>query len=614
MKPSIVAFGRPMLAAWIVTVSARAMPARATNYPFGSRPVAYTAGSILPDHLPQGALDQAVRGFYDAWKAEYVTEACGPGRFVVRSKASPGNLTVSEAHGYGMMLMALMAGHDPQARRIFDGMYAYFREHPSVFNADLMAWNQDKSCADVEGGDSASDGDLDIAYALLLAGKQWGDCGRLDYSGEARDVLAAIRQDELDATGQYVKLGDWVDPSSPYHNSTRTSDFMPDHYRSYSDATGDPVWMGLLDRTYSIVSAVQVNHSPGTGLLPDFIVDPLTAPAPAPPNFFEGPLDGGYSYNAARDPWRLGTDFVLSGEPRARAALQAINAWIRGATGNDPGNIKSGYGLDGSYTAGEDYLSMAFVAPLGVGAMVDASNQAWLNDIWDLVVATPIEAEGYFENTLKLLAMIVMSGNWWAPERVAALPCFPETTPVCSNPGYVSNLRVAVRGLNREPGRQRLVVRGEAFFPQGIPVAAFDGGAQLLVEDIGAGSAALYELTTRTDPIPASADPACDPDRDGWVVRGKRTFYRNRSGAIDPPACTPGSARGLGALSYWHGTDKDFRFRFAAKTAMAVPVGPLRVSVVLGNTPEAGIAGKCAAGLTSACQARASGVRCDSVP
>ncbi len=111
-------------------------------------------------------------------------------------------------------------------------------------------------------------------------------------------------------------------------------------------------------------------------------------------------------------------------------AVQKIEAWIRAATGGDPANIKSGYKLDGTMITGSDYLSMAFVAPLGVGAMVDASNQSWLNDVWDLVVATPPSTDGYYENTLKLLAMIAMSGNLWAPERVAAGPCVaPTLTP-----------------------------------------------------------------------------------------------------------------------------------------------------------------------------------------
>lgn len=76
--------------------------------------------------------------------------------------------------------------------------------------------------------------------------------------------------------------------------------------------------------------------------------------------------------------------------------MQAINAWIRAKTANDPEAITSGWKLDGTDTPGTNYRSMAFVAPFGVGAMVDAANQAWLNDVWDLVVATPVGAEGYY--------------------------------------------------------------------------------------------------------------------------------------------------------------------------------------------------------------------------
>src|SRR5207253_10754486 len=78
------------------------------NRPFGSHPMTYHAGTIRPNHT-QVSLDQAVADFYDAWKAEYVTQACGTGRYVVLTHVAAGNLTVSERHGYGLILAALMA-------------------------------------------------------------------------------------------------------------------------------------------------------------------------------------------------------------------------------------------------------------------------------------------------------------------------------------------------------------------------------------------------------------------------------------------------------------------------------------------------------------------------
>lgn len=421
-------------AAVILVIALLTKPSYAADaYPFGSHPMTYASGTIRPSHVGQPTLDQAVRDFYDAWKARFLSQTCGPGQWVVLTGTDAQNLTVAEGHGYGMMLMALMAGHEPNAQQIFDGMFDYFRAHPTAFHQHLMGSYQNLSCATPPGDfDSAADGDLDIALALLLADRQWGSCGTVNYLLEAQQVLNDIKDGDLDATGHYVLLGDWVVPSesAKYYDATRSSDFMPDHTRSFEAATGDGTWATLRDHTYAIVTSLQDDYAPATGLLPDFVKNPLGTPQPVAGSFLEGANDGRYSYNACRDPWRLATDVLVSGEPRAKVAVERINAWIRGATGNDPSAIKSGYKLDGTMIGGADYLSMAFVAPLGVGAMVDAGNQAWLNAIWDLVVATPASTDGYYENTLKVLAMIAMSGNLWAPERVAAGPCAaPTLTP-----------------------------------------------------------------------------------------------------------------------------------------------------------------------------------------
>jgi len=50
---------------------------------------------------------------------------------------------------------------------------------------------------DREGADSATDGDLDIAYALLLADNQWGSSGSVDYKAEALAVLSDILDKEV---------------------------------------------------------------------------------------------------------------------------------------------------------------------------------------------------------------------------------------------------------------------------------------------------------------------------------------------------------------------------------------------------------------------------------
>lgn len=581
--------------------------ARAQNHPFGSHPTSYAAGSIAPNHLSQAALDQATRDFYDAWKGRYLKQTCGAGRWVVEARTQSGNLTVSEAHGYGMMLAALLAGHDPDARAIFDGMFTFFREHPSVFTPSLMAWYQKKTCGSAQGADSATDGDLDIAYALLLADRQWGSCGAIDYAAEAAALLAGIESGEVDATGSYMRLGDWTDPGEPaYYQSTRSSDFMPDHLRAFAAASGNPVWTSILNHTYTVFDGLQTTYSPTTGLLPDFIADPLGSPAPAGPNFLEGPNDGAYDYNACRDPWRLGTDFLVSGDARARTAAQRITTWMRAATGNDPATIKSGYQLDGTLSAGADYRSMAFVAPLGVGAMADASNQAWLNAVWDLVAATSLDAEAYYENTLKLLSMVVMSGNWWTPQAVSGGCVPPTSTPLCTGGGALGTISLKLGGLLAPPGGQSVSLKASLFFPAGVPVAApYVNGAQILVEDLGNGSASVWELSRFTTPVPPQSAGICEAG-EGWDAA--RNLYRNRSGALDPPACTAGSANGLGQIRYKPRGAFDLDLQLRARDAtIAAPVGPLRLTWVLGASQAASDSGQCAPSTAVHCTSNGSG-------
>ena len=146
----------------------------------------YTKGIIKPNHITQAKMDREVARLYKEWKAKYVKQNPNASdQYYVWYNdddwSQEGDsddkiaITVSEAHGYGMIITALMAGKDKDAKTYFDGMYRYFRKHPSSNNKDLMAWRQgmkDGKIIDISGANSATDGDMDIAYSLILAHKQ----------------------------------------------------------------------------------------------------------------------------------------------------------------------------------------------------------------------------------------------------------------------------------------------------------------------------------------------------------------------------------------------------------------------------------------------------------
>ncbi|WP_437573746.1 glycosyl hydrolase family 8 [Sorangium sp. So ce887] len=387
--------------------------AHAQNHPFGSHHQPYDA-STLRVSAGQAAADSATSTFYWQWKSRYVEPGCQPDEYRIRASTGDGAHVVSEGQGYGMLIAVMMAGQDAQAQTIFDGLHRYNRRHPSQNNPDLMAWAQDSSCRDVLDHDSATDGDLDIAYALLLAHEQWGSSGAIDYAAAATRVLNAIATSNVNPTTRLVNLGDWAKwPDDPlYYYATRSSDWMLGHFRSF---IGHPStdWSRVLTAHQTLIEAMQSRYASATGLLPDFIIDTQKAtPRPANANFLEAPHDGSYSWNASRVPWRLGIDAAISGDARSRNAVSKISSWIRGKTGGDPRNIRAGYTLAGR--AIESYNDMVFMAPFAVAATADSGGQAWLDSLWSQIVSTA-PTEDYYGDSLKLLSMLCVSRNWMTP-------------------------------------------------------------------------------------------------------------------------------------------------------------------------------------------------------
>ncbi len=397
------------------------LAAQAPRRPFPQH-TAYAQGSILPGHRSQAELDAATLAFYRLWKARYLVAGCGEGRYYVAVNADgkfPDSqvLSISEGHGYGMLLTAVFAGADPDAQTIFDGLYRYFRDHPSDRSPDVMAWKQFADCADApDGHDTATDGDLDIGYALLLADRQWGSAGAINYLAEARKVIRAIRAVELHPADATIQLGSFVSADQPRHfNATRSSDFMPGHFKAFRFATGDARWATAANRVYALVQRMQSVYSRSTGLLPDFIERTNGQARPASPGFLEGPNDGAYFYNACRTPWRLGLDALLSGDARSRTAVRKISTFLRTHASGDPARLGAGFRVDGRNLPNNDYRDLAFLAPATVGALLEPEHPEWLEGLWDEIVNTPLDEADYYGNTLKALALLAASGNAWRP-------------------------------------------------------------------------------------------------------------------------------------------------------------------------------------------------------
>lgn len=400
-----------VLSVWIAALVLAGTGLAATRpFPFH---VAYTAGVIRPTNVTQAQMDAAVIRHYRAWKLKYLRNAGG--EFWV--KYDDTNTTVSEAHGYGMVLTAYMAD-----KALFDSMFRYFKAHRSSNGPNLMAWKQtlrNGRMVNIEGSDSATDGDLDIAYALLLAHVQWGSGGVIAYRPQALLILHDILTHEVNAATWTLTPGDWASGVDAIH--TRPSDFMTGHVLAFAkaDIVNAAKWRAIHAAIVKIVNFQFTHGSAATGLMPDFMVKSGLNFVPVPGQYLESIHDGDFSYNACRTPWRLALSYIALGKTDMLAALRKQAAWIRVKTFGDPSRIKAGYivrnGVNGASFV--NFSDLAFTAPFAVNAMTGGSaGQVWLNKLWTSITGGGFAVtEDYYGDSIRLQVLLTLAGDWWQP-------------------------------------------------------------------------------------------------------------------------------------------------------------------------------------------------------
>ena len=387
-------------------------------------------GCIKPNNLTQATLDNDAVVFYEYWKGQYLKQStANPNHYYIAAGStggSTGAVTQSEAHGYGMVITALMAGADPNAKTYFDGLYGLYDTHRSVNNNNLMQWQVFADERNANLG-SATDGDMDIAYSLLLAHYQWGSTGTINYLDSATKMIT----DGLQVSYVYstLRLG-LADSPTNDHLSTRPSDWMFDHMRAFKAHTNDVIWDQLATNLYAVYETIYANHSSTTGLISDFVMyDPPQPAPPRQPQADEGNTTGDYSYNACRVPLRLVMDFAHYGTTSPKPYLTKMASWAKSTTANDPTQFQAGYKLNGTPLSGANYQSACFISPMIAAAVIDPVNQQWVNDGWNYMKAT---RGSYFEDSYNMLCVLFVSGNWWIPNNTAAIITGIEDQPVGS--------------------------------------------------------------------------------------------------------------------------------------------------------------------------------------
>ncbi|KAI8985041.1 Six-hairpin glycosidase-like protein [Pilobolus umbonatus] len=316
-------------------------------------------------------MGRSVEEAYVQWRSKYL-RAYGDGYYVYykEPKENLAEMTVSEAHGYGMLISVLKRNQAD-----FDGLFRYFLQWRNT--KGLMQWQQKKAhsggfvCGDEGGENCATDGDVDIATALFIAAKVWGRGGaqgELDYRSTAEQLAGCIWNHCFNHTTYMPLVGDWADPGDEAYALTRPSDFILSGYLMfyYEDHARKEIWANVINAIINTCQH-QLQFNPQTGLIADFLT--LTSHNtydPVHKEVLESKHDKDYNWNSCRVPWRLGHYYMLSKDDRIRLLLETEGKFFadqlaRGA-GDGECPIRAGYHLNGKPYA--DYSDLAFTAPV----------------------------------------------------------------------------------------------------------------------------------------------------------------------------------------------------------------------------------------------------------
>ncbi len=263
---------------------------------------------LLCSASPAKANEYSLSEGYEFYKANFFTEE---GRVVDPRKD---NITTSEGQSY-ILLMSLAMNDKSTFNKAYEWTKNNLQQDNYLFG---WLWGKDKDGNyRVLDKNSASDADIDIAFALLKAYEKWKE---EKYLSDAKQIIKSIwKHDTKEIYGQRVlypgatqRLGlkDEINPSylSPYTFKT---------FQQY-DKSND--WNRVVDSSYKILN--MATKSTKTGLPPDWVIlydDKLV-------------LEDGrsnFSYDAIRVFPRVFVDYKLTKDKRALPILKKSHFFIK---------------------------------------------------------------------------------------------------------------------------------------------------------------------------------------------------------------------------------------------------------------------------------------------
>lgn len=249
-----------------------------------------------------------LRKSYDFYKENFMSQ---DGRIIDYDKNS---ITTSEGQSY-MLLRSLIMND----RKTFDLVYAWSKNNLQRQDS-LFAWLWGKNSNGeykILDTNSASDADVDIAFALILAYEKF-NCTQ--YLQEAVSIIKSIWDKETKKIGNYLVLMPGANQTTEEKIEINPSYFSPYAFRYFQKYDDLHDWNSLIDSSYYYLDVVMSKTQ--THLPPNWfsIESGQIVLADSPKSDF--------SYDAIRVFPRIYLDYLKTNEQRALPILEKVKFFI----------------------------------------------------------------------------------------------------------------------------------------------------------------------------------------------------------------------------------------------------------------------------------------------
>lgn len=301
-------------------------------------------------------------------------------------ESTPG--TYPQDIGYAMLMTVYFSNKSKSYQSEFDKLWAYYNYWKNAYGLmryDAPGYNNNIDFIGIR-KNSATDADLDVALALVMARFQFGE---QKYENYAKELIKKIWEYEFENDGLHKVSDNYGITTAP--NDKNPGYVSPAAFEVFKNIGATGSWNYALERNYYFLMQ---NQSGITGL-PSGLADQSGYPI----------ANSNYDENAVRAPWRWALANAWFGHDYATTLLRNLASKIP----SSPQNISGPIPLNGPFSIGKNDNSY-YRNSLMCALTVSSNYQGQLNFYWDYLQSY-YPNEPYFDSAMQILTGLLVTGN-----------------------------------------------------------------------------------------------------------------------------------------------------------------------------------------------------------